>query len=464
MNFKKNYKIISAVMTCLIIAAVIGVNMIASILGSKIDLNIDLTKSKVLSLSDLTKQTLEKLDTNVRIKSLIPESASDSYGIYESMDLLLKKYDKESDKITYTRVNTDREPAIFQKYKDETGNDATEDSIIFETDSTYKVVDIANVASTANNMVLFGGEQLFTSAIEYVTSGNQPVIYVTEGHNEAGTSEFVSGVFANQMFVVKALNLVNGKVPDDASIVMILSPASDFLPEELDALSDYIDNGGNAVIAGPNELGHSTEKLNDFYLEYGISFSDGYVAEGSSKNYFNNLPFCIIPEMKEHDITKAIEGLRTATIYSPVIYVNTAKNVKTQTILKSSEQSYIKSGREDVNYTAGDEKGPFSLAVLAEKTNDEGKISKILFLSNSYYMHSTFLNDSGFANKDFIVNSVKYLSGSSSLMSIGPKDMTPQTIAIDAGEANMLTVLVIIIIPLAIFIFGFIVWLRRKNL
>ena len=49
-------------------------------------------------------------------------------------------------------------------------------------------------------------------------------------------------------------------------------------------------------------------------------------------------------------------------------------------------------------------------------------------------------------------------------MSIGPKDMTPQTIAIDAGEANMLTVLVIIIIPLAIFIFGFIVWLRRKNL
>lgn len=464
MNFKKSYKMMSVAITLLVIAAVIGVNAIAGILNSKIDLSIDLTKSKILSFSDLTKDTIKNLETDVRIKSLIPEDASDSYGIYEAMDLLLKKYDKESDKITYTRVNTDKEPTIFGKYKDERGNDATENSIIFETDKTYKVVDIANVASTSNDVVLFGGEQLFTSAIETVTGGEQSVIYVTEGHNEAGNAEFVSSLLANQPFLIKSLSLMNDGVPDDASVVMVLSPASDFLDEELDALEKYIDNGGNAIFAGPNELNKNTPKINEFYSQYGISFSNGYVVEGSSKNYFNNLPLCIIPQINKSDITESISGERIATVYSPAIYVEGEKNVKSETILTSSSQSFIKPDKDSVEYEAGDERGPFALGVMVEKTNDDANTAKLLFLSNSYYLHSNFVSNSGFANKDFIVNSVKYLSGSTSLMSIGPKDMTPQTIAIDASQANVLTVLVIIVIPVVILIFGFIVWLRRKYL
>lgn len=466
MNFKKNIKIISTVMTCLIIIAVIGVNFLFSVLGSKVNMNIDLTKSKVMKVSQLTKDTIDNLKEDVRIISLIPQDAADAYGIYDSMDLLLKKYDNMSSKITYTRVNTEKEPTIFQKYKDTSGNDATQDSIIFETDKTYRVVDIATVASITNNMVLFGGEQLFTSAIELVTGGKEITIYVTEGHNEVANAEFMSSVFSGQPFVIKNLNLMEGGVPEDASLLMILSPQNDFLSEEIDALDKYVSNGGDLIVAAPNELNKNTEKLSAYLSEFGVSFSNAYVVEESTKNYFNNMPMCIIPEIANTKITEALynSNSRVATIYSQAINVTSAENVQHNVVLSSSEKSYLKGDINSITYSEGDKKGPFTLALYATKMYDGNKNADMLFLGNSYYLHNTFLNDTGFANKTFLTNSVKVLTGSTSLLSIGPKDMTPSTIAIDASQANFLTILVIAVIPLAILLAGFIVWIRRKNL
>ena len=116
MNFRLNKQILSIVMVLLIIVATIGVNFIFGVLGSKVNLNIDLTKEKILEFSDLTKQTIENLDTEVRIKSLIPKGSYDDYGIFDSIDLLLKRYDTASDKISYEVVDIQKDPTVFQKY------------------------------------------------------------------------------------------------------------------------------------------------------------------------------------------------------------------------------------------------------------------------------------------------------------------------------------------------------------
>ena len=79
MNFRLNKRILSMVMVLLVIVATVGVNFIVGILGSKVNLNIDLTKEKILELSDLTKETIKNLDTEIRIKSLIPKEKTDAY-------------------------------------------------------------------------------------------------------------------------------------------------------------------------------------------------------------------------------------------------------------------------------------------------------------------------------------------------------------------------------------------------
>ena len=48
----------AGVVTCLIIVAIIIVNVLFSAIGTKVNLKIDLTKDKVLSFSDTTKETL----------------------------------------------------------------------------------------------------------------------------------------------------------------------------------------------------------------------------------------------------------------------------------------------------------------------------------------------------------------------------------------------------------------------
>ena len=198
----------------------------------------------------------------------------------------------------------------------------------------------------------------------------------------------------------------------------------------------------------------------------GTLISNSFVVEDSSKNYFNNMPMCIIPQVNETKLTEAIynSNARIATIYSQAINVTPVSGIETETILTSSDNSYIKNTKDSITYAEGDKKGPFALAALAKIETDSSSAAEVLFLGNSYYMHSTFINDSGFANKDFLVNAIKYITGSTSLLSIGPKNLTPSTIAIDASQANFLTILVIIIIPLAILACGVIVWIRRKNL
>ena len=69
---KKNYMTTAGIVTSLIVVSIIIINILFSVVGSKINLKIDMTKDKVLSFSDTTMETLHKLDKNVNVYSLIP--------------------------------------------------------------------------------------------------------------------------------------------------------------------------------------------------------------------------------------------------------------------------------------------------------------------------------------------------------------------------------------------------------
>jgi hypothetical protein len=86
------------------------------------------------------------------------------------------------------------------------------------------------------------------------------VAYFTTGHGELywGAGEPVAHKTGTLRKILKALNykveeltLADGsavEVPEDASVVFILGPESDFLPEELKALDAYRRNGGSLLI------------------------------------------------------------------------------------------------------------------------------------------------------------------------------------------------------------------------
>ena len=89
-------------------------------------------------------------------------------------------------------------------------------------------------------------------------------VYLTVGHGELNddakgeglsrgrSANILKKLVQKQNYVVKRLGLSNGlatEVPDDAGIVMVLGPTSQFLVEELASLQRYADGGGQLLLA-----------------------------------------------------------------------------------------------------------------------------------------------------------------------------------------------------------------------
>jgi hypothetical protein len=89
-----------------------------------------------------------------------------------------------------------------------------------------------------------------------LVKGEQKTIYFTQGHGEKQIDDMdktgystVKGQLEKENYIVKPLNLiVEGKVPMDASVIVVAGPTSEPFPNELDLLDGYLKGGGSVLL------------------------------------------------------------------------------------------------------------------------------------------------------------------------------------------------------------------------
>ena len=101
----------------------------------------------------------------------------------------------------------------------------------------------------------FTGEQAITAAMLEVTEGKKSSVYYVQGHGEPAIGkgkplEVVGSVARRRASQhVGEINLLNvPKIPDDASVVMLLGAHYDLTDHEVKLLSDYWDKGGRILL------------------------------------------------------------------------------------------------------------------------------------------------------------------------------------------------------------------------
>jgi hypothetical protein len=122
------------------------------------------------------------------------------------------------------------------------------------------------------------------------------VAYFTTGHGELNWSadkdlldasiRALRGRMLELGFTVKTLGLTEGlgeKVPDDASVVLVLGPRKPFFQAEADALSTFLDGGGSVLVArepAPNLDGATlpTDPLDGVLAKLGVRMGEGILA------------------------------------------------------------------------------------------------------------------------------------------------------------------------------------------
>lgn len=467
-NKRVRYGAYSSVMTIAVIAIIVVLNLVIS----QFDFKIDLTTEKMFSLSDQTKQIVSSLNKDVDIYTTYA-TGNENIQFVEMLD----KYKGLSNKIKITNKDPNLNPTFMQKYMEDersisAGSIIVESGNRFKVLSSYDLVDYQpNYQTYRNEVTGIALEQKVTSAIQYVTTDNLPIAYIIEGHNEFELDSTVQDSLANENYELKNLNiLTQGSIPDDASLLIINSPARDYSQDEAKILIDYLNKGGKAIFI-LNFYNDEKPNYESVLASYGVKPQNLVVLEGNQSNCLPNNPLYLLPNIENHDITKPLVDNKLNIIlpYTQAIENLQQKNANTKItpLLTTSNSAYAKVNNEStIAKESGDIEGPFNLAVLIEDNwfNDsESYQSKVVVISSPTLFDSGTNQISSGANLDFFMNTVNFLVDRQDSISIRSKSLATEYLQLDQTQALIIIAIALIIIPIIIFAIGIVIWLRRKN-
>ncbi|MDD3840543.1 MAG: GldG family protein [Clostridia bacterium] len=455
----------SSMITILVVVAIlIFINLIAE----QTSVKWDLTQNKLYSLSDQTIEVVENLEKDVNIYPLY--SQGEENGVIQQ---IVSKYSSLSDKIKVEFKDPNKNPGFVKKY-DKDGQGIPEGAIIIESGDKHRIInpgELVNYDSATMQVSELNVEQKVTSAIMYVMSDQESIVYLLKGHNETDIDSMrVSQEMKNENYQIKHLDLVTmDSVPQDADMILVVSPKKDLSDQETDKMINYLREGGRALFLldiVDEDLANFQEVLKGFGLKIGGQL----ILEGDSSRHTGN-PMWIAPEIKGHEITNKLISNDMNVILpgsaNVEILDRRKKDLDISAILASSDKSWAKADlktAESLEKEASDVEGPFNICVAAvdESGQQDKKDARIVVCGNGVFITDEFFGISG--NTDLFMNTLNWLEGREERISIRAKSLVSDRLDITWIQAIISSIISIGIIPLIILIAGLIVWLRRRHL
>lgn len=440
----------SAGLVCIVIAIVVVINLIAGQMPDSLK-NIDLSDTHIYDISDTSTDMLKDLDKDIQFQVITELDSMDS-----RIETFVKKYAKLSDHIQVKWTDSVQHPAVLQEYDtdgdiivvscEETGKSTTiafSDIIQYDYSSYYTTGQMTESA--------FDGEGQLTSAVNYVASETESMIYRTSGHGEDTISSSVSELLTKNNISTKELNLsMNPEIPEDCQLLMLNAPTSDITDEELSLITDYMENGGKVYLI----LGNTTKEtpnLDSLMKSYGLEKVDGYIAD-MERCYQGNY-YAIFPVLSlSGDLGNGIDN-------KMVLMLNSFGMQKVDTEDESvTVSAFMNSSSNSCAVTEdSEEKGAYVLGAVA--TKDE---SKLTVLASGSLIDSQVTG--AFANLDnltLFMNTVTANFDDVENLAIESKSLSATyNTPLHTGSISMVTIFVV---PLAILVLGFVVWMRRRK-
>ena len=119
----------------------------------------------------------------------------------------------------------------------------------------------------------------------------------------------------------------------------------------------------------------------------------------------------------------------------------------------------------DYRLEENDPRGPFNVAVAVVDGEDYGpNPAKMVVISTSKLLDENFDQFSRGANSDFIINSINWLNEAQEKITFRPKPFKNTVLSMNYMQQLILAGAFGVVLPVLVFLTGFIVWKRRRNL
>jgi ABC-type uncharacterized transport system involved in gliding motility auxiliary subunit len=461
------YGTLAGTSVLIVLAILIAVNYI----GRRQNKRWDLTANQQFSLSDQTRNVLAKLDAPMTIKVFAEEANFPGYRDR------LNEYEYSSSQVKTEYIDPDRQRAMAEQYKV----------------TQYGTIVLEHKGRTER--VTSNTEQDITNGIIKVVSGQQRRIYFTAGHGEKNiTSSDRDGYNS----IVEALKLENygvdtvvlaqaGAVPDDASVVIVAGPVTDFFPPEIEALKTYLGKAGKLLLAidPPSKPGApDAPNLIALAKEWNITVGSDIVvdASGMGRLIGTDASVPVAANYPSHPITDRF-GILTAYPLARSATPGTApaEGRTAQSFIESSPRSWaeadtkglLTTGEVGMDEGSGDKPGPISMAAAASAVlpgdppkpdapaDDSPKPeTRVVVFGDSDFASNGVLGIQG--NRDLFMNTVGWLTQQENLIAIRPRQPDDRRVTLTSAQQTNITILALLVIPAAIFGTGVYSWWRRR--
>lgn len=464
---KLKYGSYSMFLTVLVFAIAVVVNLLAGELPSKYT-QIDVSEEKLYTIGDQTEEVLKNLEEDVTIYRIVQSGNED-----ETITKLLERYEDASSHIKVEEKDPVVNPSFTSEYTQDT---LTDNSLIVTCQDKNKIVDYNSLyeqsmdyTSYSYSVTGFDGEGQITSAIAYVTSDDLPKLYVLEGHGESTLSSTMEESIKKDNIDIETLNLVNvGEVPEDTDCILINSPQTDLSESEKEAVLDYLESGGKALIFSD----YTTSELTNFdslLANYGVERVDGVIFEGDNQHYVAQMPYYLLPEMNESEITTNLVSDNRYILMPVAQGIKQSEDARDTlnivSLLSTTEDAYSKVNTDSttVEKEEGDIDGPFDIGVSISEEVDDENSTQIVYFSSSALMQEQIDQMVSGSNTQLITDSLSWMCKQEESVSIPVKSVETSYLTITGYDVSFWSITAMILIPGVFLVTGFVIWLKRRK-
>lgn len=470
----------SIIITAILLAVLIVLNLIVSAIPSRYTA-LDTSVTDMYTISQTTEKFISELDEDITIYYI----ASGGETVTD-LETFLERYAGLSSRIKIKVVDPLKDPTFIGKYTKAAPSDQ---SFIVESARRSKVIDYTELyyyysqnygridySDTYTQQLLsyygesyslyFDAENRISSAIDYCIADTIPKAYTLTGHGEVTMSSTLSNAVSGLNIETETLSLLDtGKIPSDASCLIILNPLSDISADEAEIILEYLKDGGHMLVStGYDDVGMT--HLMKVMEYYGATAIPGMVYESNSSNLISDAtPNRILATVNtSHEITAELAANGYKALFSSAHAIGRVENirnsVKIESLFTTSDGAYIMNDGEGDS----EQKAKYDLGVAISESLGDGA-TKLVWVGSSEMLTDSYAAAVSYGSYYYYLYALNWIFDSyeSDLDAIAGKSLETPVLVVTASQAKLWSVIFIVVIPLAVLTPGIICWVRRRR-
>ena len=505
---KLRYGTIATVMSVVVIAAVVLLNVVVGVLDDRFPLTLDLTKDSLFTLSEQSQEIAKNVKTDVEIVVFMPEEMFAASTGSEQFDTVLRQFTQgvrsyeslSGGRVKTSYVDLSSNPLLAEDYEKYS---ITSGSILFRSvpeegsglSEKYRVATLNDLYTEDTSNYYYTGEISYSSNVEQILAKNINAVsnpnnlkaIMLTGHGESeSTVSVLTSLLQENGYELETVNPSTAEEFSEEAVTMFIpAPTIDYTADELEKIRVWLENEQDGV----NRLGRNLmllvgqtaqcPELYDFVnTYYGIEITDNVVVETTSGRYVTS-PYYPLADIVSSDFT---ESLTSSIAFAPLtrqLILHETSNTEDAALTNHSLMSFPESAQllelSTIEDSESDERTPFeadSYPIVGmayanqyayDNTGDypERVETNVLVCGSEMLL---LMNMPTVANESLLLQSINGISGNEDAVTISALSLDQDTLVFSNLSQSILFGIFVVAVPLILMVICLVEFLKRRHL